>query len=86
MKRLDEVALNARGEERRQALARWLGALKDIDEEVNQPLRRSESVSSAQSDGSSSPTSVGDDEPGLPPRRASMVPHPLEIYWTGRAC
>ena len=36
VKRLDEVSLNARGEERSQALARWLGALKDLDRDYKQ--------------------------------------------------
>ena len=36
VKRLDEVSLNARGEERSQALARWLGALKDLDRDSKQ--------------------------------------------------
>ncbi|CAM6102324.1 unnamed protein product [Calypogeia fissa] len=69
VRRLDEVALHARGEERKQALARWLGALKDIDKEGNQPLKRADSV---QSDGLASPRS-SEEEPGSSPRRASMV-------------
>jgi hypothetical protein len=76
VRRLDEVALNAREEERKQALTRWLGALKDIDKETKSPLKRAESISS-QSDGSASPKSVGEEEPGFSPRRASMVSYHL---------
>ncbi|KAL3677608.1 hypothetical protein R1sor_027556 [Riccia sorocarpa] len=72
VRRLDEVALSSRGEERKQALLRWLGALKDIDKEMRHPTRR-DSFSGSH-DGSSSPRiPVDSGEAGLSPRRASMV-------------
>ncbi|BBN03953.1 hypothetical protein MPTK1_3g00870 [Marchantia polymorpha subsp. ruderalis] len=72
VRRLDEVALSSRGEERKQALLRWLGALKDIDKETKYPSRPGSFGGSH--DGSFSPgNSMDGSEPGLSPRRASMV-------------
>ncbi|KAL2636405.1 hypothetical protein R1flu_007884 [Riccia fluitans] len=72
VRRLDEVALSSRGEERKQALLRWLGALKDIDK-VTKSFSRRDSFSGSH-DGSSSPRlSLDSSEAGLSPRRASMV-------------
>ncbi|KAH7291914.1 hypothetical protein KP509_29G042100 [Ceratopteris richardii] len=69
IKRLNEVAKDARGNERVQALARWLAALKELRKDQKSVISVEESGSL---DGSESPVSVAHDE--LPsPRLASKV-------------
>eukprot|EP00245_Coleochaete_scutata_P003826 TRINITY_DN1577_c0_g1_i1.p1 TRINITY_DN1577_c0_g1~~TRINITY_DN1577_c0_g1_i1.p1 ORF type:complete len:757 (-),score=221.17 TRINITY_DN1577_c0_g1_i1:983-3253(-) len=67
VRKLDEVALNARGEERYQALARWLGALKDIN-------REAERAASSERRASGTDYAEVDEEGSSPqPSRASLV-------------
>lgn len=69
IKRLDEVSKSARGDERVQALARWLGALKELEKD-HKPVAAMEEIRST--DGVNSPTSVSQEE--LPsPRGASKI-------------
>ncbi|KAI5054788.1 hypothetical protein GOP47_0029933 [Adiantum capillus-veneris] len=68
IKRLDEVAKSVRGDERIQALARWLGALKELGKD-HKPITMEEIRSI---DGTESPVSNSQEE--LPsPRSASKV-------------
>lgn len=69
IKRLDEVAQNARGGERVQALARWLGALKELGREYKPAPTMEETRST---DGADLSVSVSQDELSSP-RRASKV-------------
>lgn len=68
VKRLDEVAQNARGVERVQALARWLGALKEIGRDFKL-LSTTEEANARREDAPVSPSH--EDLPS--PRRASTV-------------
>lgn len=69
IKRLDEVAQSARGDERVQALARWLGALKELGREYK-PSPTMEELKST--DGTVLFVSVSQDEL-TSPRQASKV-------------
>jgi hypothetical protein len=74
VRRLDEVALNARKLERVQALARWLAALQDIQRTLN--------------GGTESPRAPQDGD-SASPRRASSVSIldiPIIQFLTGLAC
>lgn len=69
IKRLDEVSKTARGDERVQALVRWLGALKELEKD-HKPVPTMDEIRST--DGAISPTSVSQEE--LPsPRGASKI-------------
>ncbi|MCO5600628.1 hypothetical protein L7F22_054743 [Adiantum nelumboides] len=68
IKRLDEVAKSVRGDERIQALARWLGALKELGKD-RKPITVEEIRSM---DGADSPVSSSQEEL-LSPRGASKV-------------
>eukprot|EP00850_Spirogloea_muscicola_P015067 SM000112S24009 [mRNA] locus=s112:326344:331632:- [translate_table: standard] len=61
VRRLDEVSLATRGEERLQALTRWLGALKDLDNDAKVAASKLERQSAASREGS--PGSPTDQEP-----------------------
>eukprot|EP00249_Psilotum_nudum_P015930 c25584_g1_i1 orf=559-2697(-) len=69
VRRLDEVALNARGTERVQALARWLGALVEIGRDAVFPSIVEESRTPKSEDATA--TGAFDEVPS--PRKASMV-------------
>lgn len=77
VRRLDEVSLNARGEERSQALARWLGALKDLDRDAKLLAEKAEKISEKNDGSPSNPSSPHveqeiDEETGQP-SRVTMV-------------
>eukprot|EP00850_Spirogloea_muscicola_P010365 SM000060S19697 [mRNA] locus=s60:623982:629254:- [translate_table: standard] len=61
VRRLDEVSLATRGGERLQALTRWLGALKDLDNDAKVAASKLERQSAASREGS--PGSPTDQEP-----------------------
>jgi hypothetical protein len=79
VRRLDEVALNARKLERVQALARWLAALQDIQRTLN----------GGKSGGGTESPRVPQDDDSASPRRASSVSIldiPIIQFLTGLAC
>ena len=74
VKRIDEFSLNARGEERSQALARWLGALKDLDRDSKRGQEKS-----GREDGGPGGTEESEEDSAQQQSRVAMVPKLLLI-------